>query len=175
MVSMAGCRPSFGACIMALLMFRSAESRSGLGSELQYTVNARRLLERALRDLNVSSWIDAPCGDCNWQPAVRGIERVRYLGLDIVPELIANNNQRYADRPNFSFAVQDFVVIPLPFTPDLILNRDMIQHQSLRDGVRAYANLEASGATYLVTTWLDGDAPNDPAAFSGARLPCAGA
>lgn len=29
--------------------------------------------------------IDSPCGDCNWQWRVEGLNNVAYLGLDIVP------------------------------------------------------------------------------------------
>ena len=131
---------------------RNAESRSGDGSTIAYTANIRTLLARALRDYSVKTWIDAPCGDCNWQPTVEGAEQVQYLGLDIVPGVIAADNARYAGRANLQFTVSDFVNNALPHAPDVVLCRDMIQHNTLRDGVRTYANFEASGAKYLVTT-----------------------
>ena len=83
---------------------------------------------------------------------MEGVDKVDYLGIDIVPGLIEHNKHKYSDRPNLQFAVQDFVNTPLPLTPDLVLCRDMIQHNTMKDGVRAYANFEASGAQYLVTT-----------------------
>lgn len=51
------------------------------------------------------------------------------------------------------FKQQDFINEPFPHQPDIILCRDMIQHNSLVDGVRAYYNMEKSGAKYLATTW----------------------
>lgn len=101
-----------------------------------------------------------------------GIENVEYLGLDIVPGLIDSNRERYASRSNLKFAVQDFIDTPLPLSPDLILNRDMVQHQTMVDGLRTYANLEASGARYLATTWLDHPGPNAKNAISEPGAPC---
>ena len=99
-------------------------------------------------------------GDCNWQPLTEGIDNVDYLGLDIVPAIIDANRAKYAGRPSLSFAALDFVNAPLPHAADLVLCRDMVQHNTLKDGVRAYANIEASGAKYLVTTSHDVGGPN---------------
>lgn len=137
---------------MVAELYRDAQSRSGPGSTIEYTANVRALLARALREHSIATWIDAPCGDCNWQPTVDGIDKVQYLGLDIVPNVIEANTKRYANRDNLKFAVLDFAANALPFGPDLVLCRDMVQHNTLLAGTRTYANFEASGAKYLVTT-----------------------
>ena len=67
-----------------------------------------------------------------------------------------------------SFKQQDFINEPFPHQPDLILCRDMIQHNSLVDGVRAYYNMERSGAKYLATTWhQQGASPASVCALQG--------
>ena len=43
-------------------MCSSKESRSGGGSEVAYTANNRLMLTRVLREFDVKSMIDAPCG-----------------------------------------------------------------------------------------------------------------
>ena len=118
-----------------------------------YTENVRSLLAFVIKEYGITDWIDAPCGDCNWQSSVVGFEALSYLGLDIVPGLIEGNREKFQEHKNMRFEQQDFINEPFPHTPDLILCRDMIQHNTLVDGVRAYYNMERSGAKYLATTW----------------------
>ncbi|KAI9328595.1 hypothetical protein DFJ73DRAFT_116535 [Zopfochytrium polystomum] len=136
--------------------WQDAESASGPGSSLKATQNVRLLIETVLSTFNVTTLIDSPCGDVNWQHLIPGLDRVSYLGLDIVPSLIEANAARFAaaGKSNMSFAAVDFSAEPYPLSgADVVVNRDMIQHNTLAAGVRAYANVEASGAKYLVTTW----------------------
>jgi len=98
--------------------------------------------------------VDAPCGDCNWQTQIEGFDAVQYTGLDIVPDLIRNNRQRFSNLTNVHYAEADFMVDPIPPNPDLVICRDAIMHNTLRDGVQAYLNFERSGATYIATTWF---------------------
>uniref|UniRef100_A0A7I4D087 Methyltransferase domain-containing protein n=2 Tax=Physcomitrium patens TaxID=3218 RepID=A0A7I4D087_PHYPA len=129
------------------------ESRSGPGSRIDYTGNVRLLVAHALKDYRVQHVLDAPCGDVNWQPLIEGFNSTRYTGYDIVPQIIQKNTERFKDFPNVDFARVDFVNTPITVNPDLIICRDGIQHNSLKDGVRGFVNLEASGAKYLVTNW----------------------
>ncbi|KAI9365396.1 hypothetical protein DFJ73DRAFT_262857 [Zopfochytrium polystomum] len=134
----------------------SPESVSGHGSSLAQTKNVRYLIGKFLETFNVKTFIDSPCGDVNWQHMIDGFEDIDYLGLDIVPPLIERNKKHFKSlgKKNMQFAVVDFSAEPYPLkNADVILNRDMIQHNTLADGVRAYANMEASGAKYLITTW----------------------
>jgi hypothetical protein len=135
------------------VLFRNSESQSGDGSTVLYTGNVRSLLAYSIKKYNIKDWVDSPCGDCNWQHLVHGFESVSYLGLDIVPGIIEQNTVKYANRTNMSFKVQDFINEPFTHKPELILCRDMIQHNSLVDGVRAYYNMEKSGAQFMATTW----------------------
>ena len=126
---------------------------------MAYTANVKLLLEHVLERYSVQSWVDAPCGDCNWQPTIQGFDKVQYHGMDIAPGVIAHNQQKFAKQRNMHFERLDFVANALSVSPDLILCRDAIQHNSLSDGVKAYANFEKSEARWLVTTWhQSGDA-----------------
>jgi len=89
----------------------------------------------------------------NWQPLIEGFNSTKYVGYDIVPQLVARNIEHFRECKNMEFARHDFVNKPIDITPDLIICRDAIQHNTLKDGVRALANLEKSGAKYLVTNW----------------------
>src|SRR5215208_2185529 len=61
-------------------------SASGLGSELDATAALRTELPRLLERLQVTSLLDAPCGDAGW--INRAELDVQYLGVDIVAPLI---------------------------------------------------------------------------------------
>src|SRR3954451_1153147 len=54
----------------------SAESGSGQGSELAATENMRAYLPELFQRLQVSKFLDAPCGDWNW------MRRVDLSGVD---------------------------------------------------------------------------------------------
>jgi len=61
-------------------------SVSGLGSEWDATAALRAELPALLRRLQVTSLLDAPCGDATW--ILRADLGVRIIGVDIVPDLI---------------------------------------------------------------------------------------
>jgi SAM-dependent methyltransferase len=129
------------------------ESASGPGSSLAETVALREELPRLLRRLGARSMLDAPCGDCHWLQHVE-LDLDRYLGIDIVPELIAANRQRMAGR-KMEFAVADVTRDPLP-RADLILSRDCLIHFSYFYIAQAIRNFQRSGATWLLTTTYSG-------------------
>jgi len=63
----------------------SRESASGTGSELKRTHHLRRELAALLRELNVCSLLDLPCGDFNWMQHVN-LGEIQYIGADIVSD-----------------------------------------------------------------------------------------
>ncbi|HVT18463.1 MAG TPA: class I SAM-dependent methyltransferase [Thermoanaerobaculia bacterium] len=129
------------------------ESVSGPGSSREETLAVREELPRLVRRLGVSSLLDAACGDCYWLDHTR-LDLDRYIGVDIVPELIARNRQRLA-RTGIEFVVNDITRDPLP-RADLILCRDCLIHFSFHYISRALQNFRRSGATYLLTTTYSG-------------------
>ena len=125
-------------------------SRSGVGSTRSETQLIQAQLALLLKELNVKSMLDAPCGDFNWMSAVA--LNADYIGADIVADLIENNRKSHA-APNRRFLQLDICHDPLP-TVDLIFCRDGLVHLSHADIVRALRNFKASGARYLFTTFF---------------------
>jgi hypothetical protein len=126
----------------------SGESVSGPGSTLEYTENIRKELPAILRNLQIKTMLDAPCGDYNW---ARHLDRgsIHYIGADIVPALIKRNN-RFANKTT-SFRVLDIVRQPLPEV-DLWLCRDCLFHLPNAEISRALLNFKKSKIKYLLTT-----------------------
>jgi hypothetical protein len=130
-------------------MWNSPESRSGAGSELKKTMHLAEILPPLLRGLEIHSLIDAPCGDFNWMRKV-DLPIQKYLGIDVVPELIERNIQQYAND-RYSFARLDITTDPLPYA-DMIFSRDCLQHLDNANCLKALVNFKNSGAKYLLTS-----------------------
>ena len=125
------------------------ESRSGKGSNLAATAELRPKLRALLAELNVSEMLDLPCGDFNWMSHI-DFGKTRYLGGDIVPELIADNTSRFA-RDGISFRVIDLITGPIPRS-DLVFVRDCLVHLSNEHVMAALKQIRISGSTFLLTT-----------------------
>jgi len=125
------------------------ESVSGTGSNVAATSIVRDEVARLIEDLRVKTLIDAPCGDFNWM-RLTNLKGVSYLGVDVVPQLIDHNNNRYG-QDNIRFQVLDVVKDVLP-RADLILCRDALVHFFFKDVLRTLRNFKKSGAPYLLTT-----------------------
>lgn len=125
------------------------DSVSGDGSNRVATEQLRSSLPGLFRDLGVTSLLDAPCGDFHWMQQV-DLDGIAYLGVDIVPELIASNAARFGS-PARTFAVLDLVTDTLP-TVDLIFCRDCLIHLPNADVLSVLRNVVASGSRFLATT-----------------------
>jgi hypothetical protein len=128
--------------------WRGAESVSGTGSDLEQTRVVIQELPRLLRGLGVSTLLDLPCGDFNWMRQV-DLSGVRYIGADVVPEIVAHN-ARFATQ-QITFTRLNLLTGPLPRV-DAIFCRDCLVHLSFADIERALTNIVHSGSTYLITT-----------------------
>ncbi len=138
-------------------VFGGVESRSGGGSSMAQTETIRRVLPSLLRELGVKTMIDAPCGDFFWmQHADLGIER--YIGIDIVEELIARDQQQFGSESR-QFLCLD-IIENVPPAADLILCRDCLVHLDFRQASRVLQNFRRSGARYLLTTTFTGRSRN---------------
>lgn len=103
----------------------SAESVSGCGSEVERTASARKGLIQWLRDNQIHSLFDAPCGDFNWMESVLNSAPVTYIGGDIVFDLIARNAQKAPS--DCQFLTFDILVDDPPEV-DAWLCRDVLIH-----------------------------------------------
>jgi hypothetical protein len=125
------------------------ESISGPGSDLAYTKPIRIELPILAAELGVSSILDIPCGDFNWMQTVN-FGSCKYIGADIVEELVSRNNQQYASNGR-KFIKLNIVSDELP-TVDLVLCRDLFVHLPNGDIVKALNNIRKSRSKYVLTT-----------------------
>lgn len=130
-------------------IFGSRESISGTGSTMKETVHLRETFPAFFKELGVKTLLDVPCGDFNWMRHV-DLSGIHYIGGDIVPELIAEDNKEYG-KDNVEFRLLNIITDDLP-KADVILCRDCLVHLNFEDGMNAIRNFKRSGATYLLST-----------------------
>jgi hypothetical protein len=144
--------------ILRTNLWGNVESVSGPGSTRERASAVREDLVALFRALGVRVLLDAPCGDFHWTSAL-GLELDRYIGIDIVEMLVAENLRKHA-APGRSFLVRDLISDPLP-RADLVLCRDALVHFPHAEVRAALDNFKRSGSTWLLTTHFAGDRPND--------------
>lgn len=124
-------------------------SLSGHGSTQESTRVLRAHLEKFLREANVKTFLDAPCGDFNWMQTVRLPDDCRYIGGDIVPALIARLEAAYG-RPDRGPAAMSRRFLTLDLASDSVppadawLCKDCLQHLSNRDVALVLDNFRRS-------------------------------
>jgi glycosyltransferase involved in cell wall biosynthesis len=130
-------------------LFEGSESRSGEGSDLVQTEVIRQAIPKLIKNYNIASFLDAPCGDWYWMCNVKlGVKK--YIGVDIVQEMIDKNNKTYGNDIT-SFQKLDLVTDQIPKT-DLIFSRDCLVHLNYEHIFKILKSFKKSGATYLLTT-----------------------
>ena len=131
--------------------FGSLESRSGPGSTLDETKKLRESIKKIIKDKNIKSVVDIPCGDFNWMKEIV-FNFDSYIGGDIVKKAIEENNERYSNS-RIKFIEFDIVNDEIP-NGDLLIVRDIIGHFPIEDGVKILKNILNSKCKYLLsTTW----------------------
>lgn len=130
--------------------WQSTESKSGEGSEIDYTRNIRDWLVKKIPELDIKTFVDAPCGDFNWMKEVLPKVDISYIGLDIVPSLIKSNEDAYAST-KISFGIADICKDSLP-SCDMLMVRDCLFHLSFNDINRFFKNISELNYKYLLTT-----------------------
>jgi hypothetical protein len=129
--------------------WKNPESRSGYGSTLACTRTLRQGLPALIKQLDIHALLDAPCGDFNWMKHVDlGVDR--YIGADIVPDLIERLNAQYGNERR-SFMVIDLVRGPLP-QADALFCRDCYLHFSYADVRAALATFAKSQCSHLIAS-----------------------
>ncbi len=126
----------------------SRESISGPGSELQFTEKIRDKISALIFLFDIKSMADAPCGDLNWMKHVN-IGNCRYIGFDIVQNLIENNIKTFGPTKEFRHLNLIENVIE---TVDLIICRDMLAHLTFEQVFKALKNFKQSGSKYILMT-----------------------
>ncbi len=140
-------------------IFGSSESRSGSGSTMEQTAYIREVFPTLFKEFDIKSILDVPCGDFNWMRHV-DLAGIQYIGGDIVPDLISQNNEKYKNAET-EFRNLNIITDELPRV-DVILCRDCLVHLNFESGMKAIQNFKKSGSTYLLTTtFTDRDANED--------------
>jgi predicted TPR repeat methyltransferase len=127
----------------------NTESLSGSGSNMVQTEEVRKRLPSLLKEFNIKTMLDIPCGDFHWMKEVP-LYLDQYIGADIVSALVSSNSERYANDRRI-FVTLDVTKNNLPKV-DLVFCRDCLVHLSTAHIADALRNIKASGAEYLLTT-----------------------
>jgi len=125
------------------------KSRSGPGSDLEYTGSIRRALPELCRELKIRTLLDIPCGDLTWISKV-DLPVERYIGADIVRSVVAENTATYGNAQR-QFKQINIVTDTLP-QADLVMVRDLFIHLNKRQIAASLENIRKSGAKWLLTT-----------------------
>jgi SAM-dependent methyltransferase len=128
-------------------LFHGDESLSGEGSSLEATAVLQREIPKLIKNFEIKSILDAPCGDLNWMKEVLD-SSFDYTGADISKSVIMNNKKRF---PQYKFLHLD-AVEEIPKSYDLILCRDLLVHLPLDEAMKVIQNFSNSGSKYLLTT-----------------------
>jgi hypothetical protein len=129
----------------------------GPGSTLEYTTNLRSQLGKTLKKHNITSMLDAPCGDYSWMSVTDLPSISAYIGGDIAEFLIKENSENY---PNINFKTIDLTTDNLPDV-DLLFCRDCLLHLSFEDIDKFFNNVSRSKIKYILTSnWFE-DSTNE--------------
>lgn len=135
--------------IYKMNFWNNIESASGGGSTKVVTANLKIALPQLIQDLQINSICDAPCGDYSWMREVISDLKIKYTGVDIVPDLIArlkpleNSDVIFKCGDITSFDFNGF---------DLVLVRDCLFHFSYQEINLFLSNLSTHNYKYLLTT-----------------------
>lgn len=125
-------------------------SVSGHGSNLnteQYH-NLYSNFVTMLEKYKINSLIDMPCGDFLWIKKIINEKKLKYLGIDIVEELIASNKKNYFNK-NINFLTKDIVNFYTDEKYDLVLIRDFFIHINNSDIIQILKNLKNMRIKYV--------------------------
>lgn len=126
----------------------SGESRSGVGSEVEFSAAYLARLRALVEQRGLTRLFDAPCGDLNWSIALARDPGVDYSGGDISASLIADLRKHY---PDVELRIFDICTDPFP-EADVWHCRDCLFHLPFADIRRAFENFTRSTIPYALLT-----------------------
>lgn len=127
----------------------SPHSRSGVGSELEFTNHYRAALSSLIKEMQFSSVFDAPCGDLNWmQDIINQDQLEHYIGGDISKSLVFDLNKKF---PNIDVRHFDICEDKFP-SADVWHCRDCLFHLPFVDIKAAFENFISSNVPYVLFT-----------------------
>ena len=152
-----------------------AAARSGFGSILSTTAEAREALLQVFNAYSVTSLLDGACGELGWMRYVLAAAPpsvTRYTCADVSPLIIERNVEAQAAAPTAAGAVvPTYEVLDLAAPGaltggephDLVVVRQMMFHASPADNLAILANIDRSGARLaMLSTHLRHSDNGDP-------------
>mmetsp|Transcript_43948 Transcript_43948/g.73251 ORF Transcript_43948/g.73251 Transcript_43948/m.73251 type:complete len:635 (+) Transcript_43948:180-2084(+) len=133
--------------------------RSGPGSVFSVTANIRKSFKKFLMEQEIFDMADIGCGDLNWMPAVLRETKTRYIGLDIVEEVIVYDRPRFERNHTMEFGTID-IVEQTPPQRDVYFLREVLPHTLADSALKALKHLSSSGGKWLVMTTFPGPKSN---------------
>ena len=130
--------------------WKSKESVSGEGSELRTTIEIREQLPKIFNRYHIRRVLDLGCGDFNWMAEIAP-KLEKYLGLDVVEEIIINNQQKYSTN-KIQFSCVDVSKVNNLNDYDAIIIRDVFVHFSFLDIWTVLDKIMKCDSKYLFTT-----------------------
>ena len=104
------------------------ESKSGLGSTVDFTIAYRKELLDIIDKYNIKTVLDCSCGDWNWMRLLADV-LPDYTGLDIVRDIVDINNDKYGnDKTRFICSDMLNYFKNTDKTYDLVISRHTFEH-----------------------------------------------
>lgn len=126
---------------------------NGPGSSLEFTRTLRQELPKLLRHYEVSTMLDAPCGDFTWMQQTDIFTMLHsYIGMDVDEQIIGTNKAKYRKWRNVAFVKTNLLTRTKFPKVDLILCRDFLAHLPNEYISTTLDKFKASGATYLLAS-----------------------
>jgi len=129
---------------------KNSISVSGHGSNIntKQFFELKKIFSKIINDKQINSVLDMPCGDFLWFHEIIKDKNIRYVGIDIVEELIQANNVKYQNN-NFGFINDDIVNFNTSDKFDLILIRDLFIHIQNSDIIQIIKNIQKMNFSYV--------------------------
>lgn len=152
--------------------FPERESASGPGSYLGFTTALREWLPKVFAAYDVSTVLDAPCGDWNWMSKVDLSGLDSYIGWDVEPMIIRDNLTHYCLNDNISFWVENLLTVARVPAVDLIICRDLFQHLPNDSVAAVLEKFATSGSRYLLASNFSDGTNDDLHPYDGDGFYC---
>ena len=143
-------------------LWLSSESKSGTGSTLVATKEIRDGLYDIFLNYEIDTLLDYGCGDFNWMKEFAVILH-KYVGMEIVDELVADNREKYKDYNNvvFSNSTPELFDMYLAQPFHSILVRDVLVHFSDQHVTEFLEKISKSNIKYMFATNFLGKGHNN--------------
>lgn len=141
---------------------------SGTGSEPSNTINTRKSLIQIIKQYNVKTLIDAPCGSCKWtkfllEDLQKENIKINYYGFDIADESIINANKNLESLKTYhTIKIQQGSITDTQFPKaDMILCRDTLQHLSYNSISKTLQNFAKTKSIIVLGGYLNNNSNNN--------------